>query len=275
MKIKLNLYLKEVVLFGATFAVGIFSAHQYFISPVLESLPEVKFDWSDIAFLSIAVLFFLLASKYKKLGRISFRIFLVLVVFSGTQVVAGSLFLPPIDLLFTLAVILIFIFVRNVISHNLGILLGIAGIGSVLGLSISPKTAVLIMIVLSFYDIVAVYITKHMVRMAKDMMDAGAIFGFIIPTEVRGFFSKKHEAHSQIGKKFMILGSGDVGLPVILVSSMVPHTVSGAVIVAVFSLAGLFATHLIFINQRERKPMAALPPIAIMSAIGYLIVSIF
>lgn len=271
MKIRLDLYLKEVILFGATLAVGIFSAHQYFISPVLEYLPEIRFGRGDIAFLSIAVLFFLFASRYKKLGRISFRIFLVLVVFSGTQVVAGSLFLPPIDLLFTLSVVLIFVFVRNVISHNLGVLLGIAGIGSVLGLSILPKTAVLIMIVLSFYDIVAVYITKHMVRMAKDMMEAGAIFGFIIPAEVRGFFSKKHEVHSQIGERFMILGSGDVGLPVILASSMVQYTVSGAMIVAVFSLAGLFVTHLIFINQRERKAMAALPPIAIMSVIGYFI----
>lgn len=271
MKLKFGLFIKEAILFATTVAVGVFSAYQYFISPVFVAIPEIKVGWSDIIFLAIVVLFFLLASRYKKIGRISFRIFLVLVVFSGTQIVAGSLFLPPIDLLFTLAVILIFVFVKNVISHNLGVLLGIAGIGSVLGLSISPKTAVVIMIILSFYDIIAVYVTKHMVRMAKDMMDAGAIFGFIIPAEARGFFSKRHEAHSQIGERFMILGSGDVGLPVILASSMLQHSVAGAVIVSVFSLIGLFATHLIFINQRERKAMAALPPITIMSVVGYFI----
>ena len=127
------------------------------------------------------------------------------------------------------------------------------------------------MIALSFYDIIAVYVTKHMVRMARDMMDAGAIFGFIIPLDIKGFLSKKQEAQNQIGERFMILGSGDIGLPVILASSMVQYTVVGAVIVALFSLLGLFATHLIFVNQRERKPMAALPPIAIMSTIGYLL----
>ena len=69
----------------------------------------------------------------------------------------------------------------------------------------------------------------------------------------------------------MILGSGDIGLPVVLASSVAGYSLDDAIIVAIFSLAGLFLTHLIFVNQRERKPMAALPPIATMSIIGYLV----
>jgi presenilin-like A22 family membrane protease len=69
----------------------------------------------------------------------------------------------------------------------------------------------------------------------------------------------------------MILGSGDIGLPVLLVSSVAQYSVYDAIIAAIFSLAGLFLTHLIFVNQRERKPMAALPPIATMSIIGYFV----
>lgn len=258
-------------MFTMTLAVGIFSAYRYFISPVFEPLQEVKFNWIDVFFVAVALLFIFLISRYKKFGRISFRMFLVLVVFSGTQIVAASFLLPPFELLATLFVVLVFIFVRNVLSHNMGVVLGIAGVGSVLGLAISPKTAVLVMIVLSFYDIIAVYVTKHMVRMAKDMMDAGAIFGFIIPSETKGFFLNRREAQTQIGDRFMILGSGDVGLPVVLASSVVQHTLIGAIIVAMFSLIGLFVTHLVFVNQKEKKPMAALPPITIMSVIGYLI----
>jgi presenilin-like A22 family membrane protease len=69
----------------------------------------------------------------------------------------------------------------------------------------------------------------------------------------------------------MILGSGDVGLPLILATSLVGLYVSEAVIVAAFSLVGLFLTHMIFINQEVRRPMAALPPIATMAIIGYVV----
>ena len=72
----------------------------------------------------------------------------------------------------------------------------------------------------------------------------------------------------------MILGSGDIGLPVVLASSVARYSLNAAIIVAVFSLAGLFFTHLIFVNQRERKPMAALPPIATMSIVGYLVANL-
>ncbi len=264
--------MKEFVLFATTLVVGIFSAYQYSTYPILEALPEIKFSWSDVVFFVLMALFIFLTSKYKKLGKVSYRIFLILVVFSGTQIVAGSFLSQPNDLWATLFIILVFALIKNVFTHNIGVILGVAGIGSILGLSILPKTVVIIMIVLSFYDIIAVYVTKHMVSMAKNMMEAGAIFGFIIPSEIKGLFSNKQEAQAQMGDKFMILGSGDVGLPVVLVSSMVRYSVAGAITVAIFSLLGLLATHLIFVNQKERKPMAALPPIAAMSVLGYLLV---
>ena len=272
MQFRISLYMKEFVLFATTLVVGIFSAYQYSTYPILEALPEIKFSWSDVVFFVLMALFIFLTSKYKKLGKVSYRIFLILVVFSGTQIVAGSFLSQPNDLWATLFIILVFALIKNVFTHNIGVILGVAGIGSILGLSILPKTVVIIMIVLSFYDIIAVYVTKHMVSMAKNMMEAGAIFGFIIPSEIKGLFSNKQEAQAQMGDKFMILGSGDVGLPVVLVSSMVRYSVAGAIIVAIFSLLGLLATHLIFVNQKERKPMAALPPIAAMSVLGYLLV---
>ena len=75
------------------------------------------------------------------------------------------------------------------------------------------------------------------------------------------------------GEGFMILGSGDVALPLVLAASLVRTSLTQASVVAVFSLLGLILTHLIFTNQATRRPMAALPPIAAMSIIGYLVTS--
>ena len=260
-------------MFGATLTIGVFSAYRNITSSVPTMIPEVRFGWGDAIFLVALVLFFIFFSRYQRIVSFSFKLFLVLIVFSGASTVTNVVLGPPWDIWVTLLITITFLFIKNVLAHNVGIILAVAGIGFMLGLAISPETAVIIMIILSFYDIIAVYVTGHMIKMAKTMIRSGAIFGLIIPSQMKGFFSHKQEAQAQIGigDRFMILGSGDIGLPVVLASSVVRHSLNGAIIVALFSLVGLFLTHLIFVNQRERKPMAALPPIATMSIIGYLI----
>ncbi len=260
-------------MFVTTLVVGIFSAYRNITSSVPIIIPEIRFGWGDAVVVAVLALFFIFFSRYQKIVRFSFKLFLVLIVFSGTSAIMSTAVSPPWDIWITIFIVAVFLSVKNVLTHNVGIILAVAGIGSLLGLAIYPATVIVIMIILSFYDIIAVYVTKHMVKMAKAMMESGAIFGFIIPSQVSGFFSHKQEAQIQAaaGGQFMILGSGDIGLPVILASSVVRYSLGGAVVVAVFSLAGLFITHLIFVNQKERKPMAALPPIATMSIIGYLV----
>ena len=180
MKFKSGLFLKEAVLFGATLAIGIFSAYRNIASSSQIMIPEVKFGWGDAVFLSALALFFIFFSKHQRVVHFSFKLFLVLIVFSGSSAVVNTVSGPPWDIWVPLLVTAVFLSLKSVIIHNAGIILGIAGIGSLLGLAISPGTAVIIMIILSFYDIVAVYTTKHMVKMAKVMMESGAIFGFII-----------------------------------------------------------------------------------------------
>ena len=271
LKLRPDLFSKELMLFGLTLAIGIFSAYRTANFSATLAIPEVRFGWGDAVFIAAVALFLIFSSRFKKVARFSFKLFLALVVFSGAGSVASSILGTPWDLYATILVIMAFLFIRNVLIHNLGIILGVAGIGSVLGLALTPKTVVITMVALSFYDIVAVYVTKHMVKMAKAMMESGATFGFIIPSRLSGFFLHRGEATAQIGDQFMVLGSGDIGLPVVLASSVARYSVQAAIVVGIFSSLGLLATHLIFVNQKERKPMAALPPIATMSIIGYLI----
>ena len=271
LKFRPKLFFKEALLFAATLAVGIFTAYRYSLMPDAIQLPELKLSFWDALLVIVVLSFFVFAPKYKRVAKFSFKFFLVFVVFAGTQIIAGAFVNPPMDLAVAVGAVLIFIFLRNVLVHNIGVILGIAGIASVLGLAISPKTALFLLVILSFYDILSVYVTRHMVAMARNMIESGAPFGFIIPSEGTSFLRPRSEAQAKIGEQFMILGSGDVGLPLILACSLVGLYISEAVIVGIFSLAGLFLTHLIFVNQAVRNPMAALPPIATMAIIGYLV----
>jgi len=251
---------------------GIFSAYNY--TPLIEqsSVGPSSFSWDSLALsLVFIAIFMVVVMRFKKLTALSFKFFLILVIFSGSQIVLGSVVAAPWDLFLALAITAFFIFIHNVLVHDLSVMLGIAGVSSILGITIVPETIVAILVILSFYDILAVYWTKHMVYMAKSMIESGAIFGFVIPFELKDVFYHKGEAHQQIGEKFMILGSGDVGLPVIMASSLAVISLRQSVIASLFALIGLFITHLLFVNQGARRPMAALPPIATLTIIGYLV----
>ena len=271
MILKPSLFLKEVILFGTTLLLGVFSAHNY-SSIVEKSIIEPSFSWDNIIiFLIFAVVFYMIVLRFKRVGAVFFKFLLTLVVFSGSQLIFGSIISSPWDLVLALGLVLTFILIRNVLVHNIGMILGIAGVSSMLGITIFPLTAVALLGILSFYDILAVYWTKHMVYLAKAMMDSGAIFGFIIPFDLKDFFYHSYEAKHKIGEKFMILGSGDIGLPLVLSSSVALVSIGQALVICTFTLVGLFVTHLIFINQSGRRPMAALPPIATLTIIGYLV----
>jgi len=110
-----------------------------------------------------------------------------------------------------------------------------------------------------------------MVELAEAMIQSRAIFGFVVPSSFRGF--KERMIRVSPGEQFMILGSGDVILPLLLSASLVRTSVSQALIVAAFSVLGLFLMHLIFTNQKTRQPMAALPPIALAAIVGYIVSS--
>lgn len=273
MRIRLypEFFLKELFLFAGALAAGIFIAYRYSVTGLApDPAEQIQFTWGNIIALAFFfTLFTVVLMRYRKLADSSLRIFLMLVIFSGAELFFGTFIAFPYDTVLGLVFLGVVLMVRSVLSHNIGIGLGIAGIAALLGLSISPLNAIIVLVFLSIYDIVAVYKTRHMITLARSMVKSGAIFGFIIPFHWRDFF--EHRDHAEPGERFMILGSGDIGLPIVLVASIVSQSLASAALVGTSSVLGLLVTHLIFVNQTGRQPMAALPPIATMSIIGYLV----
>ncbi|MDP3730953.1 MAG: presenilin family intramembrane aspartyl protease [bacterium] len=278
MKLARSLFVKEAILFGAVQALGLWTAFRFLTKPELGHLvqdvsADFHFTLTDFFILAVFIfLFIFLAVKRGKASRFFFRGFLWLIIFSGAQIVFSLFLRPPFALLASLAVVVSMTVIPRVAVLNIAVIFGLAGIGAILGLSIKPIIAVWILAILSLYDIVAVYWTKHMVKMAEGMIASRAIFGFIIPNKFSGF--KEKISAVQPGVDFMILGSGDIALPLVLVVSIARVSFVQAFIVAGFSILGLLVTHLIFMNQKIRRPMAALPPIAALSIIGYLVASL-
>ena len=278
MKLARSLFVKEAILFGAVQALGLWAAFRFLADTKLNYLipdasASLHLGLPDLfALVGFIFLFIFLAKKSGKVSAIFFKVFLWAVVFSGSEIIF-SLFLNPLPaFIASLILILAMILIPRVLVLNIAVILGLAGIGAIFGLSITPIVAVWILAIFSVYDIVAVYWTKHMVAMARGMIASKAIFGFIIPLRASGF--KEKISAVQPGENFMILGSGDIVLPLVLTVSVARVSMWQALVVAIFSVFGLLATHLIFVNQKDRRPMAALPPIAALSIIGYLLSSL-
>lgn len=274
MKIKfgLNLFAKESLLYALTMALGLVVSYRYgHILLGSSQLVATEYGTKDIFAIALIIIILVAIQRSQVASRWFYRIFLIIFIFGGAQTVGDVFFAFPISFYFALIVVALFIFWRTVLMHNFGLVLAIAGLASIIGLGLSPKIAIVALLVLSFYDIIAVYKTRHMVAMARSMILSGAPFGFVVPIQWAGFFNNKDEAQSKIGDKFMLLGAGDVGLPILLMSSIVLSSIWSGIIVGLFALIGVFVTHLLFINQDKREPMAALPPIATFAIIGYLI----
>ena len=153
--------------------------------------------------------------------------------------------------------------------HNLAIILGLAGISATIGLDLLPLGVVVILIILSIYDYIAVYRTKTMVKMFKGLLARGVIFSIIIPEHVKNWFVETRKVKPKEG--FMFLGTGDIALPMIFAASALKESIISSMAIIIGALIGLMMIHVLFRLQKRREPMPALPPIAFFSILGYLI----
>lgn len=269
-----RVFIFESFLFLFTLGFGIINALKLKTLLKIEkmSISPVSF-WQFIIYFILATIFILLiillGNKFKKGKIILFKgIFVFVIIWGG--LISLSLWMPDILALILMA-ILVFVWLQKpiVFVHNLAIIFGIAGIGSTLGFSFSPEVMILLLIVFSAYDYIAVFKTKHMVKMAKEMIEARAILGFILPQKISNFFADLKEVKP--GGKFLILGGGDVAFPLIFCISLIPSGILNSLIVAIFAFLGLLVSFLLFISQEARKPIPALPPIALFSIIGFFV----
>lgn len=196
------------------------------------------------------------------------RLFFIFALFSGMLITFNLFLTNAAALALSAFLIAIYVFWPYVWLHDVIIVLTLPGVAALIGLSLQPWFAVLILIIMSVYDYVAVYKTKHMIKMAKAMIAGRAIFAMVFPEELKNFKSKINEAHP--GQGFMMLGTGDFVFPFIMASSAMLMGIKSAWIVFGFSIFGLLLMHFLFVSQRIRRPMPALPPLAIFAILGFI-----
>ncbi len=259
-----KLMLKLSVLFIITQFLGIAVAVN-FIGAIQEGtleqtgiVTENPEDVENAIFLFVYILIFtaiFLVMLHFFKGVVLFKLLESFVVF-GTAWVVFGVFLP--DIGFMLAVLLVAIRIalpKNILLRNLSSVIAVAAVGALIGISLGVLPVLLFIVLLSIYDFIAVFKTKHMVKLAKGITKKNLAFTFALP-------SKELEHQFE-------LGTGDMVIPLTFAVSVMstsalqgivfPQYIVPGALILLGSLIGLLWT-INYSSKHVGKALPALPP---------------
>lgn len=139
------------------------------------------------------------------------------------------------------------------------------GISAIFAISLSIEMIILFLIVLAVYDAIAVYKTRHMVKLAKTIADSNLPLLMIVPKKASYSYIK-----SKIGgdRDAVYVGLGDLIIPGILITaSYLEHGMNGFA----FTLAGALAGYFLLMRLIEKGPQPGLPYLNGGAIIAYAI----
>ena len=260
----------------------------YGLEPPQDTDPKINLI-SILFSLVIAIVIIFFFMKFGAIAIIRYWFFFVIILALGITVNApliGIKYSSFIALLIALPLAYFKVFKRNIIVHNLTELLIYPGLAAIFVPLLSKWTIIILLVIISVYDIYAVWHTGFMQKMAKFQIQEVRVFsGFFIPylgKKEAELIKKFRQAKAKVKEKLKsrklkmsvaILGGGDVVFPIIL-AGVVLRTL-GFIPALIVSIGATLALALLFYYSEKGKFYPAMPFISagcfIALAVAYLI----
>ena len=192
-----------------------------------------------------------------------FKLLESLAVFGTSLIVFGSLVPDLIAvLILSLSLVLLRVFrPANLWLRNVASVIAVAGVGALIGVSFGIMPVVVFMVLLAFYDLIAVFKTRHMVTLAKAITQKNLSFTFALPT-------KEHVFELGTGDMVVPLTFGVAVLAATKASLPFELRIIPAAAVLVASLIGLVWT-IHFSSKNIGRALPALPPQTVLMLLTY------
>ncbi len=252
MKHKLSITLLIVLLFLTAQYIGLFVTKNYLKKELPYNIERPKLEPSTsyipiFSFILLATILALILIKFNAI--LLWQIwFLISVIF--TLSISLSSFINQ-TLAFLIAIVLAFykVFRNNIIIHNFTELFIYGALAALFVPLVSLFSAILLLILISIYDYIAVWRTKHMIKLAKFQSKVKTFAGLFIP----------------YGKETAVLGGGDIGFPLLFSGVVLNKLGNIAFIVPLFTSLSLFV---LFYLAKKKKFYPAMPFISTGCFIG-------
>lgn len=164
----------------------------------------------------------------------------------------------------------------NVIIHNLTEVFIYGGLAAIFVPIMNVAAASVLLIVISAYDMFAVWKSRHMVSLARFQTDANVFAGFYVPDgKPSGQLKLKKSRQSQLsvssGGKGAVLGGGDIGFPLIFAGVVMKQ--AGFMHALVIPFAAAVALLGLLVLGEKNRFYPAMPFISAACFIGYGIIT--
>ena len=216
---------------------------------------ETKISYIQIFIsLLIATALALLIIKFQVVKLWKFWFFLSVLL---ALTIAFKPFMPQL-IAFSLALILAFIKVikKNIILHNFTELFIYGGLAAIFVPVLNITAIFILLIIISVYDMIAVWKTKHMIKLAKFQTKENMFAGLSIP------YGKNKRA---------ILGGGDMGFPLLFAGVLFKQFSWLSLIVVITTTVALA---ILLYKSQKNKFYPAMPFLTLGCLAGYLILSL-
>ncbi len=169
---------------------------------------------------------------------------------------------------------------RNIPMHNISELLIYPGIAVIFVSFLNIFWIIVLLVIISIYDIIAVWYFGFMQKMAKFQMNNAKIFaGFFVPyirkeDKLKILKAKKEKSKTQrkIPIEIAVLGGGDVVFP--LITAGIVLNVFGLIPALIITFFSTLSLALLFLMSEKGKSYPAMPFLSIGCLFGLLVVQI-
>jgi len=290
--------LRLLFLFILAHIIGLIVANAFFYEYSGQTISGTNFTIEEIFFIIMGMVFFLIfvliiLKIYK--GDLLFKLLESVIVFTTSFIMfLGFLWYFNGSIISALVLALIFTILKFNLTkmRNITAIVSSIGMAVMFALFLSLLEAILFVLFMCLYDIFAVFISKHMIFMAKEFSKRNLSFSLaskekVQVTKIKTTYSLQNGVKKETKEKYveeqmehLELGTGDISLP--LAFSLVVFktfyfnfglAVISFIIVSLFSIFGLGYT--LYFVKRNKLFLPALPPIIFGSLVGLGIYLIF
>ncbi len=290
-------YLQVVLFFAITQLIGIYSG--VILVKGAAAIPEIR-DMSVaplpsandplnalffIAYILFGAGMIILVSRYYK-GMMLFRLLEFLVISSASSIVFFTIALSLLQIDFAVSILLGIVagfglgaakfFWADV--KNAAAIISSGGVAAIFGFSLGFLPTVLFIILLSIYDYIAVFKTKHMIEMARELSTRQLSFAVTAKQVPERKAKEKTEVYVERAMREgerLDLGTGDLSVPAMIsvsAYSLGPNGLIYSLAVAIGSPLSLY--FLLKFVSKQRVFLPALPPICLGGMAGLLLVKL-
>lgn len=201
-----------------------------------------------------------------KLGKIFlWKIWFFLAITLCLQISLGAFIADIFALLLAIGLAFFKLIKPNVIIHNISEVFIYGGLAAIFVPILNTVYAFILLLLLSVYDMYAVWKSKHMVKLASFQAEKGIFAGLLIP------YTYPKPGKKKVKIKTAVLGGGDIGLPLIFAGTLLKtDPFWHALIISGCATLSLLA--LLFASKKDTF-YPAMPFLTVGCALGYVIVS--